>query len=335
VDHPLAEPRAVVARAHSNIALIKYWGKRDAALNIPAVGSISLTLDALSTETSVAFKPGLAADEFLLDGERADPARVSRLLDLVRERSGVSEHAVVSSTNDFPTGAGLASSASGFAAVAVAASAAALPGSGQTMPDDRELSILARRGSGSAARSIFGGVVELHRGSRADGLDSFAEPLLSVDEWPLTVVVAITDPEVKLVNSTAGMGESALSSPFYPTWVGTAEDDLAGARSAIAARDFERLGELTEYSCLKLHSIMLTTRPALLYWNAATVAAIHAVRELRGSGIPVYFTIDAGPQLKALCPPEHAQAVADALAVVPGVRETRLSALGHGARVVS
>jgi diphosphomevalonate decarboxylase len=338
VDYPLAETRAVVARAHSNIALIKYWGKRDAALNIPAVGSISLTLDALSTETSVAFQSGLAADEFRLDGERADPARVSRLLDLVRERVGIAEHAVVSSTNDFPTGAGLASSASGFAALAVAASAAALSRSGDTaqkMPDDRELSILARRGSGSAARSLFGGVVELHRGSRADGLDSFAEPLLAPSDWPLTAVVAITDPEAKLVNSTAGMGESALSSPFYRAWVDTAEGDLSEARTAIAARDFERLGELTEYSCLKLHSIMLTTRPALLYWNAATVAAIHTVRELRGSGIPVYFTIDAGPQLKALCLPEHAPAVADALAAVPGVQETRISALGDGALVVS
>lgn len=352
MDHPLAETRATepraadprtadpnsaVARAHSNIALIKYWGKRDAALNLPAVGSISLTLDALSTRTSVAFRPGLAADEFLLDGEAADAGRVSRLLDLVRERAGIAEHAVVSSANDFPTGAGLASSASGFAALAVAASAAALSAAGDTgqaMPDDRELSILARRGSGSAARSIFGGVVELHRGSRADGRDSFAEPLLDAGEWPLTVVVAITDPRTKLVNSTAGMGESALSSPFYPAWVDTAENDLAAARAAIAARDFERLGELTEYSCLKLHSIMLTTQPALLYWNAATVAAIQAVRELRGSGIPAYFTIDAGPQLKALCPPEHARAVADALAAVPGVQETRISALGPGAQLV-
>lgn len=335
MDHPLAETRAAVARAHSNIALIKYWGKRDAALNLPAVGSISLTLDALSTETSVAFQPGLEADEFLLDGEPADPARVSRLLDLVRDRARIALHAVVSSTNDFPTGAGLASSASGFAALAVAATAAALSGSGRELPDARELSILARRGSGSAARSLFGGVVELHRGTRPDGTDSFATPLLDADDWPLRVVVAITDTEPKLVTSTTGMGETASSSPFYPAWVATAEDDLAGARAAIAARDFERLGELTEYSCLKLHSIMLTTRPALLYWNAATVAAIHAVRELRGSGIPVYFTIDAGPQLKALCLPEDAQAVTDALAAVPGVRETRTSALGSGARLVA
>ncbi|MEO6944672.1 MAG: diphosphomevalonate decarboxylase [Lacisediminihabitans sp.] len=331
-----AESRSAAAIAHSNIAIVKYWGKRDADLNIPAVGSISLTLDALSTETSVTFDSALVADEFRLDGKRSDPARVSRLLDHVRTQSGATEYAAVSSANDFPTGAGLASSASGFAALALAASAAALAGrvGSQKMPDDRELSILARRGSGSAARSIFGGVVELHRGSHADGLDSFAEPLLSADEWPLSVVIAITDTRAKIVNSSTGMGESALSSPFYPSWVDTAEDDLAGARTAIAARDFERLGELTEYSCLKLHAIMLTTRPALLYWNAATVAAIYTVRELRGSGIPVYFTIDAGPQLKALCLPESAQKVADALAATSGVQETRTSGLGAGAQLV-
>lgn len=326
MDQPLGDDRTAAARAHSNIALVKYWGKRDAALNIPAVGSISVTLDALSTDTRVTFRSGLGQDEFRLAGTRVDAGRVGGLLDLVRERSGISDRAVVESTNDFPTGAGLASSASGFAALALAASAAAgLP------PDDRELSILARRGSGSAARSLFGGIVELHAGTRADGLDSFAEPLLDRAEWPLTVVVAITDHEAKTVSSTAGMGGSAITSPFYPAWVDTAEGDLAGMRNAIAARDLERVGELTEYSCLKLHALMLSTRPALLYWNAATVAAIHAVRELRAGGIPAYFTIDAGPQLKALCLPEHARTVADALGGVAGVLETRTSALGRGA----
>jgi diphosphomevalonate decarboxylase len=131
------------------------------------------------------------------------------------------------------------------------------------------------------------------------------------------------------------MGESSLTSPFYPAWVETAETDLAAMRSAIAARDFDRVGELAEYSCLKLHALMLSTRPALLYWNAATVAAIHTVRELRDGGIPVYFTIDAGPQLKALCLPENAAQVADALGRVPGVRQTRTSALGPGAQLLS
>ncbi|MEO7122110.1 MAG: diphosphomevalonate decarboxylase [Lacisediminihabitans sp.] len=328
MHNPLPARRTAAARAHSNIALIKYWGKRDAALNIPAVGSISVTLDALSTETTVSFRDDVAHDEFLLAGEPADAQRITAFLDIVRERTGITEYARVESANDFPTGAGLASSASGFAALAVAASAAV----GLDL-DERELSILARRGSGSAARSIFGGFVELHTGIREDGTDAFAEPILI--DWPLSVVIAITELGEKSVNSTVGMGESSLTSPFYPAWVETGETDLAAMRRAIADRDFASLGELAEYSCLKLHSLMMSTRPALLYWNAATVAAIHAVRELRASGIPVYFTIDAGPQVKALCSPEHAAVVADALGSVVGVRETRTSALGGGARLIS
>ena len=329
MDHPLGDDRTATARAHSNIALIKYWGKRDAALNIPAVGSISLTLDALSTDTRVTFRSGLEQDELWLAGTRANASRASHLLDIVRDSSNLDRRAVVESTNNFPTAAGLASSASGFAALAVAASTAA----GLSL-DDRELSILARRGSGSAARSLFGGIVESHAGHREDGLDSFAEPLLAPETWPLTVVVAITELGQKVVDSTAGMGASALTSPFYPAWVDTSTDDLAAMRLAITSRDFEQLGELAEYSCLKLHALMMSTRPALLYWNAGTMAAIHAVRELRTNGIPVYFTIDAGPQVKALCLPEHAQTVADALLRVAGVHETRTSALGRGAHLL-
>ncbi|GAB3029410.1 diphosphomevalonate decarboxylase [Parafrigoribacterium mesophilum] len=328
MEKPIGGGSTAAARAHSNIALIKYWGKRDTALNLPAVGSISVTLDALRTQTAVAFGSE-GDDELVLDGERVSAQRAQRMLDLVRERAGIRSAATVTSTNNFPTGAGLASSASGFAALAVAACAAAGVDASLT-----ELSILARRGSGSAARSIFGGFVELHAGVAPDGSDAFAEPILDAADWPLSVVVAITSREAKSVSSTAGMGRSAASSPFYPAWTDTAEQDLADMRSAIAARDFARVGELAEYSCLKLHALMLTTRPALVYWNAATVAAIHAVRDLRAGGIPVYFTIDAGPQLKALCAPADAATVAAALAAVAGVQETRTSGLGRGAHLV-
>ncbi|WP_198413833.1 diphosphomevalonate decarboxylase [Cryobacterium algoritolerans] len=334
MDTPVGARTIAFARAHSNIALVKYWGKRDETLNIPAVGSISITLDALSTGTRVTFDPGLDAnlrqDEFWLNGQLTQAHRVSGLLDLVRERAGLTMRAVVTSTNDFPTGAGLASSASGFAALALAASAAA----GLTL-STRELSMLARRGSGSAARSIFGGYVEMHTGTREDGRDAFAEPLLDAAAWPLCVVVAITDHAAKTVSSTHGMAGSRASSPFYPAWVDTGEQDLAEMRAAIVGRDFPRLGELAERSCLKLHALMLTSRPPLIYWNAGTVAAMHTVRELRDSGIPAYFTIDAGPQVKALCDPGDAAVVALALAETPGVLETRTSALGRGAHLVA
>ncbi|MEO8908397.1 MAG: diphosphomevalonate decarboxylase [Microbacteriaceae bacterium] len=320
------------ARAHSNIALIKYWGKRERTLNLPAVGSISITLDALTTDTRVSFDSARSADECTLDGRRIDAgpgSRIGRVLNLVRERAGLTGRATVTSSNDFPTGAGLASSASGFAALAVAASNAA----GLSL-DDRELSILARQGSGSAARSIFGGYVEMHVGSAPGGSDAFAEPLLDAAAWPLAVVVAITDHSAKTVSSGRGMGASSATSPFYGAWVDAAEDDLAGMRSAIAARDFGALGELAEYSCLKLHALMLTTRPALIYWNAATLAAMHAVRQLRADGLPTYFTIDAGPQVKALCNSADAATLASVLAAVPGVAEVRVSALGGGASLV-
>jgi diphosphomevalonate decarboxylase len=198
----------------------------------------------------------------------------------------------------------------------------------------QELSILARRGSGSAARSIFGGFVEMYAGVEPDGSDAFAAPILEAAEWPLSVVVAITSSESKSVSSTAGMTSTAASSPFYPAWTDTAEQDLRDMRGAIAARDFAKVGELAEYSCLKMHALMMTTRPALMYWNAGTVAAIHAVRELRAGGIPVYFTIDAGPQVKALCDPADAPAVAEALAGIAGVQATRTSGLGRGAHLL-
>ncbi|SDK34488.1 diphosphomevalonate decarboxylase [Cryobacterium psychrotolerans] len=326
MDQPLGGGATAVARAHSNIALVKYWGKRDAALNTPAVGSISVTLAALYTDTRVTFRPDLSGDEFWLDGSRSDATRVSRVLDLVRRRAATDRYAVVSSTNNFPTGAGLASSASGFAALAVAAAGA----SGLTLAD-RELSILARHGSGSAARSIFGGFAEMHAGVAADGSDAYAEQLLEPADWPLSVAVAITERGEKSINSTIGMGESATTSPFYQAWQDSAADDLAEMRAAIAARDFARLGELSEYNCLKLHALMLSTRPALIYWNAATVAAMHVVRGLRADGVPAYFTIDAGPQVKVLCLPADSAAVRGALALVPGVHEVRMSALGPGA----
>lgn len=317
------------ARAHSNIALIKYWGKRDAALNLPAVGSISVTLDGLYTETSVHFEPALSADNCRLDGVTVDNTRISHFLDRVRAQTGLEQYATVITHNNFPTGAGLASSASGFAALAKAACAAT-----GLVTDDRELSRLARQGSGSAARSIFGGYVEMQRGQATDGHDAIAAPLLAAEAWPLAVVVAITHSEAKAINSSHGMAGTAAGSPFYPTWVDGAETDLAAMRSAIAQRDFHALGQLAEHSCLKMHALMLSAQPGLIYWNAATVAAMHAVRALRGDGVPVYFTIDAGPQVKALCPPEHADRVAGALAAVPGVESVLPTALGPGAHLL-
>lgn len=323
--------KQATARAHSNIALIKYWGKRAQQRNLPAVGSISITLDGLHTDTTVAFDPTLLSDTAELDGKPVTSSRLSAFLDLIRQRAGITDCASIQSSNNFPTGAGLASSASGFAALTMAATHAA----GLTDLSGEELSILARQGSGSAARSIFGGFVEMHRGVQDSGEDAFAEPLLAAGDWPLEVVVAITDHASKAVNSTSGMSGLEQRSDFYQAWVDKAEDDLQAMRQAIADRDFATVGALTEMSCLKMHGLMMSTRPGLLYWNPATVAAMQTVRQLRADGVPVYFTIDAGPQVKALCAPGHGQEVAQALEQTPGVLETRQTGLGSAACILS
>lgn len=319
------------ARACANIALVKYWGKRDAALNLPAAGSLSITLDALHTRTHVRFDDALDVDDVALNGERdaAQSRKIGAFLDLFRARAGIAAHAHVESTNDFPTGAGLASSASGFAALAVAADRAL-----DLHLDARELSILARRGSGSAARSIFGGFVEMAAGTRDDGEDAFATPLLDASAWPLEVVVAITTREKKTISSRAGMDHTRDTSPFYRGWIAAVPGDLATAREAVQSRDFEKLARVSEASCLAMHAVMLSSRPGLVYWNAATVACIQCIRALQAEGIAVFFTIDAGPQVKAVCLPEHSTRVTDALRAVSGVEAVLVSGLGEGARAV-
>jgi diphosphomevalonate decarboxylase len=336
---PLPErprPRAVTARAGTNIALVKYWGKRDPALNLPATGSLSLTLDGLGSETRVRFAPDAGdsdgADSVLLGGVAAEPRfakRVRAFLDLVRERAGLRLPAEVATTNTVPTAAGLASSASGFAALALAASRAA----GLALPA-AELSVLARRGSGSAARSIFGGFVEMAAGQDRDGSDAHARPLLDPESWDVRLVVALTTRAQKPIGSTAAMERTAATSPYYPAWIAATERDLPEARAAVAARDLARLGAIAERSALRMHASAMAAEPAILYWNATTVAAMRAVLELRETGTPVYFTIDAGPHVKALCAAADAAAVERALGQVPGVERTLVAAPGPGAAVI-
>lgn len=319
------------ARARSNIALVKYWGKRELSRNLPAVGSLSITLEALFTETSVTFDGALNEDEFLLDGvSRADQcARVSACVDLLRQIAGNELRARVESTNNFPTAAGLASSASGFAAL-VAATDSAL---GLNL-SDRELSILARRGSGSAARSIFGGFVNMHVGSADDGSDCYAEPLAESSHWPLEVIVAITAQGPKAVSSGSGMTRSAENSAYYGQWVATHEADMQTARTAIEQRDFEALAVVSEASCLKMHAAAMAATPPLIYWNGVTVECIRAITAMRRDGVPVFFTIDAGPQIKAVCDPGAADTVRDTLAAIPGVLQTLHTGLGRGVELI-
>ena len=317
------------AVAHPNIALVKYWGKQDSRRNLPAVGSLSITLDGLRTRTRVAFDDALDADLVVLDGESGGPAgeRVAACLDRFRQRTGIRRFARVESESNFPVAAGLASSASGFAALVAAADAAA--GTGL---DTAALARMAGAASGSAARSLYGGFVRLDR-PQAGESDISLTPLAAAGDWPLEVVIAVTDPGPKPVGSTAAMLASEDTSPYYGAWVAAQEDDLDEAAAAVAGRDFERLAAVSEYSCLKMHALTLSSRPGILYWKPATLACLHAVRELRAAGHGTFFTVDAGPQVKAVCLPGVADAVAEALSAVPGVTGLLRAGLGGAPKI--
>jgi len=320
------------AKAHSNIALVKYWGKRDEHLNLPAVGSISITLKEIYTITSVEFKNDLKEDVLILNNSTAPDAqrkRVTRFLDLIRKEGQFSTPARVVSENNFPTGAGLASSASAFASLALAGTAAA-----GIQKSETQLSELARLGSGSAARSVFGGFVEMNMGTLTDGTDAVAHQIAPEDYWDIRVLIAITSTEAKKTGSTEGMQLSAETSPYYQQWLSSSPKDLADMRQAIKLRDFKSLGEISEYSCLKMHALAMSARPGLIYWNSRTLECIQAIMELRKSGIPVYFTIDAGPQVKAICLPENEDQIQKALANIKGVKKIIKTALGPGTTLV-
>jgi diphosphomevalonate decarboxylase len=315
------------AMAHPNVALIKYWGKRAAVGNLPATGSLSVTLGGMRTQTTVEFDPALPADEVLLNGAPNPEAagRVATCLDLLRADAGLHRYARVTSHNDFPTGAGLASSASGFAALALAGAAAL--GLDATRARLQEV---ARIGSGSAPRSLFGGFVLLSN----DGEGTRCEPVLAPAEWPVSVVVAITSEVAKATGSRPGMAQSQRSSPYYPAWVDTHASDISTALDCIAARDFLGLAEVSEHSCLKMHAVMMTTRPPLMYWSPATLACLLEIQALRRAGVPVFFTVDAGPQVKAICLNEAVAEVEQALRAVPGVLRLVSSPLGGPAAVL-
>jgi diphosphomevalonate decarboxylase len=299
------------AIAHPNFALIKYWGKADSRLNIPASGSISLTVDKLTTKTTVRFNAQLKTDVFWLNGKHLENPELTRLqsfLDLIRGVAGEGRRAEVVSSNNFPTAAGVASSSSGFAALSLAASGAI----GLRLTSE-ELSTIARRGSGSAARSIYGGFVELVAGDRADGRDSIAKPIADEKFWPLSILIAVTTFESKKIGSTSGMNLTSETSPYYSGWIESTRQDLPEMRAAIEARNFTKVGELMEHSCLKMHGAMLSARPGLIYWNAGTLEIIEAIKELRKQGHEAYFTIDAGPQVKIVCQELTKPVVLDAL----------------------
>jgi diphosphomevalonate decarboxylase len=313
------------AVAQPNIALVKYWGKRDGERNLPAAGSLSLTLDTLWTKMSVELRNAAEADTLSVNGSHngAMLGRVSACLD--RLLGPGRPKAAVASESNFPIAAGLASSSSAFAAHVMATSKAA-----RLELDTLSLARLAGASSGSAARSLYGGIVELRAGD--DEID--VRSIAAAEDWPLCIVTAVTEAGPKSVGSSEAMLRSAATSPFYRSWLERQDGDLGSAEKAVEERDFEKLGEVSEHNCLKMHSIMWTSRPAVVYWNKATLNAMETVRELKRSGVPVFFTIDAGPQVKAVCLPAACETVNAALSATEGVRQVIVSRLGSGARLL-
>lgn len=313
------------AQAQPNIALIKYWGKRDVDRNLPAVDSLSVTLDTLWTRMSVEFWTDLQQDQLLVN-ERPAPAMLSRVSACLDRVAGKQRARVkISSNSNFPIAAGLASSASAFAALVLAADSAV----GQNSSTEK-LACLAGAASGSAARSLYGGFVELTAGDEEIQVQSIADNT----QWPLDVVIAVTAEGPKPVGSGDAMIRSATTSPFYSSWLAQQNADLELAREAVRQRDFAKLAAVAEHNCLKMHSVMWCSRPPIVYWNAATLSCMETVRGLQAEGHAVFFTIDAGPQLKAVCLPESSEAVRAALQQTGGVIRTMQTGLGQGARLL-
>lgn len=315
------------AIAHPNIAFIKYWGNRDQQLRIPANGSISMTLGGLQTRTTVRFDSGLEQDQLTIDGKQADPQRASSMLDLVRTLAGIHDHALVESTSDFPAGAGLASSAAAFAALSLAASQAA-----GVQLTASELSALARKGSGSAARSVFGGFVELLAGET--DAECIAQPIAGPDHWELIDWIAVANQEHKPIDSTAGH-QRADTSPLQAARVADAPRRLNICRQAILERDFDGLAAIAELDSDLMHAVMMTSDPSLHYWLPATVATMQAVRELRQDGEQVFYTIDAGPNVHCICTPPAEARLRERLESLAGLLDLRRATPGGGARLAS
>jgi len=319
----------VTAEAKSNIAFIKYWGNRDDALRIPLNNSLSMNLSAATTTTTVESDTNLNDDAIIIGGEETRGAardRVVAHLNRVRAIAKIDTHARVASQNDFPMGAGIASSASAFAALSLAATRAA----GLKL-SERELSILARQGSGSASRSIPAGFVEWHAGT--DNPSSFAESIAPPEHWALCDVIAIVSTAEKKVGSTGGHA-AAQTSPFLAARQNNLPMRFDKVRRAILTRDLRSLGPAIEEDAIELHMMAMTSRPPIFYWTPGMVRVIQAAHRWRDEGLAVYFTLDAGPNVHLICQAQDAEQVALLARQLPDVQQVIVNAPGHGARVI-
>lgn len=321
--------KTATALAHPNIALIKYWGNRDHSLRLPSNGSISITLGFLETKTTATFDPSMKEDKLFLNGTPISGPpfeRVRSHIDIIRKMAGISLRGEITSQSNFPLGAGIASSASGFAALTVSASAAA---GLEVSPS--ELSRIARLGSGSACRSIFGGYVEWKAG--LEDSDSFAKPIADQDHWDLVDIIAIIEEGHKSIGSTSGH-KLAETSPLQKPRIEDAERRLRICKQAILDQDFPSLASIVEEDSNMMHAVMMTSHPQLLYWKPETILIMQSVIEWRDAGMDVCYTIDAGPNVHCLCRSEFEDEIHNLLTQIPGVLRVIHSPAGGPARLI-
>lgn len=318
------------AVAHPNIAFIKYWGNRDDVLRLPSNGSISMNLEGLTTTTTVLFNSQFKKDSLTLNNKKlSGPAveRVRAFLYLVRSMAGKNLYAEVTSENNFPTGAGIASSASAFAALALAATKAI----GLNL-SEAELSCLARHGSGSACRSIPDGFVEWVSGDRDE--NSYAVSIAPAASWDLVDCIALVTAGHKEVGSTAGH-RLANTSPLQTARVEDAPRRLDICRSAILKKDFQQFAEIIELDSNLMHAVMMTSTPPLFYWEPQSLEVMRAVKRWRGQGIPVCYTLDAGPNVHVICLSSVSEKIKNNLVQMSSIQRIIIAKPGSGAIVLT
>jgi diphosphomevalonate decarboxylase len=317
------------AIAHPNIALIKYWGNKDQKLRIPVNGSISFNLDSLFTKTKVTFDLSLITDSLTINDQKiSGPGldRVVSFLDIVRGLAEKQLFARVESENNFPVGTGIASSASAFAALSLSASKAI----GLNLTE-KELSRLARRGSGSACRSIPEGFVEWYPGK--SDKDSYAHSIASPNHWNLVDIIAVVSIEHKKVGSTAGH-ELANSSSLQNARVQDTDHRLQIVRQAILDQDFLKMADMVELDSNMMHAVMMTSNPPLMYWESTSITIMKIVKEWREAGIPVCYTLDAGPNVHIITTKGYSDKIIALLPEIKGIKRIYKAGVGGKTRLV-
>ena len=309
--------KTVTVHTNPNIALIKYWGKRDKKLFLPTKSSFAVTVSKLKTITTVQFNSE-KKDKISFNWENScTNEKIINFLNLFRKQYNIDKYFIVETHNEFPTGAGLASSSSGFAALALALDALC-----KLNLSKKKLSMLARQGSGSACRSIHGGFVLWHKGTQTDGSDSYAKQIFPHDYWPeLRILIAIVKKQEKKVSSRAGMQKTMQTSPVYNQWITESKQRIEPLIEAIKQKDLPTAGKLIEADWTGMQKTMLTTQPKIDYCIPATHDVIQAIRDLREKNIEAYITTDAGPNVKIFCLDNDVETIIDHIKAVPGVLE--------------